>query len=403
MLRFPLILLTAFHAVLVFAANDHGVFTKRSGLYPGNITVDGYQYLLVEGGQCEDLQGCSTARNQTECGSWITFIKNVSSEPVKPAINPAPRCYIFGDSAVPYFNSASVHALEMCSSSRKCVCRCSQSATQPTINVALYTGSGDSVRGKANIRTVLNYASDIRVLNFTAMDVARHLDSAVYDVVLFPGGGGGTQAHALTGQGLASVKAFLADGKGYVGICAGAFLAIQHLKISFVKDSPRPADAPKGGRGDGNVTVTLTDNGTTAMGQFNVSRAGLASELLFYANGPVMVTSDTPVGVTAPQVLLRFSSASVPIEKNYTGKTSGHGDAAVVSNMFNGGGVVISGPHPETNQLNFPAQNGPPSRPGSVEAELLQAYVRLAHSLGAWRRKAAASEQWQHREDREGR
>jgi glutamine amidotransferase-like uncharacterized protein len=256
--------------------------------------------------------------------------------------------------------------------------------------VALYVGDGDSVRGKANIRTVLNYAADIRVLNFTVLDVMTHLDSSFYDVVLFPGGGGTTQANTLGNQGLASVRAFLGDGKGFVGICAGAYLAIQHLHITFVKDSPKPAGI-SGGRGDGNVTVALTANGSKTMSKYHVFEADLAKELIFYANGPVMnkfAAADVPGGVTMPQILLQFSSASVPIEKNYTGKRSGHGGAALVSNLFKGGGVVVSGPHPETNQMNFPAQDGPPSSPGSVEAELLQAYVRLAHGLGSQARAA---------------
>eukprot|EP01047_Picozoa_sp_COSAG01_P008414 COSAG01_NODE_332_length_18712_cov_41.424358_13_plen_75_part_00 len=52
------------------------------------------------------------------------------------------------------------------------------------------------------------------------------------------------------------------------------------------------------------------------------------------------------------------------------------------SNLYRGGGVVVSGPHPETDQLDFPDRDGPPSDPRSVEARLLQAYVRHAHSLG---------------------
>jgi hypothetical protein len=233
----------------------------------------GVQYLLSEAGQCEDLAGCRSATSRGECGEFITHIQNASSKPVQAAIKPAPQCYLYAPgqfssaAELGYFNDGEAQPLSHCSSVRKCVCRCSQQhpgSTAPMINVALYTGTGDTTRGHNNAYTVLNYAADMRVLNFTALDVKRHLDSGVYDVVVFPGGETRGQDLMLGAEGLAAVRTFLSHGKGYLGICAGAFLALndRDLGISFAKDGPLPKSAPAEGRGDGNCTVALTTEGT---------------------------------------------------------------------------------------------------------------------------------------------
>lgn len=45
------------------------------------------------------------------------------------------------------------------------------------------------------------------------------------DVVIFAGGSAGKQAESIGAAGLAAVRAFVENGGGYVGICAGACLA----------------------------------------------------------------------------------------------------------------------------------------------------------------------------------
>ena len=61
---------------------------------------------------------------------------------------------------------------------------------------------------------------------------------------------------------------------------------------------------------------------------------------------------------------------------------AGFDAAAVVVNGYNHrGSVLISGPHPETNQMDFPDLDGPPAAPGSIKAALLQSYVKIACAL----------------------
>eukprot|EP00658_Telonema_sp_P-2_P068083 TRINITY_DN57010_c0_g1_i1.p1 TRINITY_DN57010_c0_g1~~TRINITY_DN57010_c0_g1_i1.p1 ORF type:complete len:300 (-),score=40.71 TRINITY_DN57010_c0_g1_i1:277-1062(-) len=242
-----------------------------------------------------------------------------------------------------------------------------------------YTGTGTTFRARHNVHAVLNYpGSGIRAtdLNETAIQTDGTLTRASFDVLFVPGGGGTTISTALGPAGRRNVLGFVRDGGGYVGVCAGAFLAIQHLHISGFTDIPRPANSQ---RGEGNVTLALTASGTAQLAGFGVVPSAVASQLFFYANGPVMSRVERiPANVSQLVSLVNFSSSSVPMEKHYIGPEAGRGAVAVGANRFGDGNVLVSGPHPETNQMDWPKFDGPPSAPGSPEATLLQSYVKRA-------------------------
>ena len=54
-----------------------------------------------------------------------------------------------------------------------------------------------------------------------------------FDLVLFPGGSGSKQAEGLNKAGREDVKKFVRKGGGYIGICAGSYLATSHYKWSL--------------------------------------------------------------------------------------------------------------------------------------------------------------------------
>ena len=252
------------------------------------------------------------------------------------------------------------------------------------VQVAVYVGKGASTRGKKNIPIVLNYnGTGINATAVTAEFIADggldHRDNVTnatsWDVVFFPGGGGTSESDGLSEKGRDAVKRFVAGGGGYVGVCAGAYLASQHLHISAFEDEPRPTEGGKA-RGDGNCTLATTPNGTKHLPLVHpVSLEGL---YVFYANGPVM--RPKPLGELSPNItsaeqLVMFTSDSVPIERNYTGPWAGKGAVAVGWNLYGRGRVLISGPHPETDPMDMPDTDGPPSEPGTARAQLLQSYV----------------------------
>jgi hypothetical protein len=98
-----------------------------------------------------------------------------------------------------------------------------------------------------------------------------------FDVVLFPGGSHRQQSLALGREGREMIRQFVADGGGYVGICAGAYLACAGFKCStslrlmsasclMTNTRANPKAGPRACmqpwmRGKGQVELDLTDKG----------------------------------------------------------------------------------------------------------------------------------------------
>jgi glutamine amidotransferase-like uncharacterized protein len=157
-----------------------------------------------------------------------------------------------------------------------------------------------------------------------------------FDVVIFGGGGGRNQAEALGEHGRAEVRKFVADGGGYVGICAGAYLATSGFSWSLGLVNACTV-SPKWQRGEGTVKLELTDAGAQILG----SREG--SFDCRYADGPIVkagIVQDLP----AYETLAVFRS-----ELAENGAPAGlmTGSPAIFASTFQKGRVVCISPHPE--------------------------------------------------------
>lgn len=352
-----------------------------------------YHMVGSEGNSCDSLNGCSVATSEKECGEWAgAALGKESAIEVSPALNESPRgCYLYRAQPTSepraFFNSGS-HPNQACGEERTCVCKCSAA-----VDVAFYVDAGASKRGVHNIRQVLDYDQGIRTYNFTGEDVKTKLAKENgFDVVFFPGGGGGTEERTIGEEGRTRIRSFLSQGGGYVGICAGAYMALSMHLVPF-KNIPKPRMPNGKGRGDGNITMALTSEGLATLDKkFGVVNSELEKELIFYGGGPVMVpTNDSQNGtLTNPKVLARFTS-TVPLEIDFTkpglcrspyespDKCSGIHDAAVVTSTYRRKGTVVAvGPHPETDDLDFPDRHGPPSKPNTARAKLIQSFAKYA-------------------------
>jgi glutamine amidotransferase-like uncharacterized protein len=102
-------------------------------------------------------------------------------------------------------------------------------ASAASIRVALYAGNGTSAVSRGNYTNALTQlVATAAISSFKALeagDVAG-LSASDFDCVIFPGGGGGSEAAAIGASGSAAVQAFVkTGGKGYIGTCAGGYLA----------------------------------------------------------------------------------------------------------------------------------------------------------------------------------
>ncbi len=97
-------------------------------------------------------------------------------------------------------------------------------AEQPPLRVALYDDKGAAGKGIPSVEAILGKSPDLKVTRLKGpqfkADVLKD-----FDLVMFTGGSGSAEAEGLGEAGREEVRKFVREGGGYVGICAGAYLA----------------------------------------------------------------------------------------------------------------------------------------------------------------------------------
>lgn len=205
------------------------------------------------------------------------------------------------------------------------------------IKVALYNDVGAAGKGVPCVCTELGKCDDIEVTKVSAQQIRNGiLDN--FDVVVFTGGTASGQARTLKEQGRANVKKFVEQGGGYMGICAGAYLACNGFDWAVgVLDAKTVS--PKWQRGEGTVQIELTPEGQKLLGQTNKIFS------VKYENGPIITHNSGLLPAYKPLAIYRT-------EKAENGSPVGamvHSPAIVTSTCGKGRVVVIS-PHPEQSQ-----------------------------------------------------
>ena len=91
------------------------------------------------------------------------------------------------------------------------------------IEVAIYAGGGSTITPGlvAYPGCLVLHPADIVYTYIGPLELAQPHLLEPFDVVVFPGGGGHSQAEAIGEAGVAAVKAFVKGGGGYVSSCAG--------------------------------------------------------------------------------------------------------------------------------------------------------------------------------------
>ena len=206
------------------------------------------------------------------------------------------------------------------------------------IHVAIYDAEGTGGSGVPQITEILAGSPDFHVVRIGPAEIAGGA-LGQFHVVLFPGGSGSRQAKAIGSQGAANIRRFVEQGGGYVGICAGAYLATSEfswgLKILDAKTV-----SSKWRRGMGNVTIELTEAGREILGDLQGERE------IRYANGPILMPAEVP-SVPDYEVLALFRRE---LAKNDTPPGVMIHSPAFVAGQFGHGRVFCSSPHPEQTQ-----------------------------------------------------
>jgi putative intracellular protease/amidase len=203
------------------------------------------------------------------------------------------------------------------------------------LKIAIYEGPG---AGESGIKAVCDRAGQLpgaRVTRIPAAEMGTR-DLAEFDVVVFSGGSGSGQAKAIGDAGRKNVREFVERGGGYLGICAGAYLACASFDWGLGILNARTV-SNRWQRGRGMMRVQLTGEGKDVFG-------GVEEPFTIrYANGPII----KPLGRSD---LLPYRVAAVfrtEIAENDTPAGIMVNSPAAVYAPFGKGRVLTISPHSE--------------------------------------------------------
>ena len=201
------------------------------------------------------------------------------------------------------------------------------------IRVALYDDSGSMGKGVPSVSAQLGRAKDIEVTKLDGAGIRAGLDG--YDVVIFTGGSGSRQAGTIGLLGREQVRRFVEAGGGYVGICAGAYLACDGFSWGIkVLDAKTPSS--KWQRGRAELKIETTEAGRKAM--------GIPAEAnVIYHNGPLLVPANNPrIPDYEALTFFRTEVAGFGSPPGIMVNTP-----AIARGTYGKGRVIVSSPHPE--------------------------------------------------------
>jgi putative intracellular protease/amidase len=206
----------------------------------------------------------------------------------------------------------------------------STSANKPTVRVGLYQAKGVHPVAFAAEKELLEKSPGFTLKVLRPADIQAGA-LAEQDVVVFMGGSGTSQGRALGDDGKLAVKRFVADGGGYVGVCAGAYLALQgedeFHKLRLVA-----------GR---NLTGDFWQRGIAGL---EVKAEGRENFKLFFANGPIFTPA--PTEGLAPYTSLATFVGEIYNEARGTGPGEMPGTPAIVAAPHGAGRVLLFSPNP---------------------------------------------------------
>jgi glutamine amidotransferase-like uncharacterized protein/N-formylglutamate amidohydrolase len=204
------------------------------------------------------------------------------------------------------------------------------------VDVAIYTGDGATSK-RAKLVAALKRHPKVRLHDRSAVDIQQGKLIGM-EIVLHPGGSGGGQGRALGEAGRTKIRDFIANGGGYIGICAGAYLATCHYEWSLNVLDAHVIDREHWARGTGNVEVELESQGKSLLGieEDTVTVA--------YANGPLL----GPANNDSLPDYLPLAIYKTEIAKNNAPTGVMAGTTAIACAPFGKGKVICFSCHPES-------------------------------------------------------
>jgi glutamine amidotransferase-like uncharacterized protein len=210
-----------------------------------------------------------------------------------------------------------------------------ESAQPSIVRVAICDDTEETEKRQANLLRILTTAAGFAARPITSEQI-RQGELSEFDVLIMPGGSGSKQAERLQEAGRDRIREFVRSGGGYVGICAGSYLASSHYSWSLGLINARVWDRAHWARGDGTVSIRMTDAGWQLLG-----RGG--SIPVQYNQGPLLVPDDES-DLPGYEILATFETEVASKGAQPGSMTGTH---AIIRSMFGQGRVICFSPHPE--------------------------------------------------------
>ncbi|MEI7732640.1 MAG: BPL-N domain-containing protein [Verrucomicrobiota bacterium] len=197
-------------------------------------------------------------------------------------------------------------------------------------------GTAERGTGPNNIQRCLSPSPDFTFRTITGEDIRSNILSQI-DVLICPGGSGSKQSKLLDEKGRLAVQDFVRNGGGYLGFCAGAYLASSHYTWSLALLNARVVDTEHWARGMGDVTLKMTPEGRRLLGSTN------ESVTCYYGQGPLLAPGNHTN--LPPYILLATYNSEIAKKNAPSGVMIG--TTAIAMGTYGKGRVLCFSPHPE--------------------------------------------------------
>lgn len=216
------------------------------------------------------------------------------------------------------------------------------------LDIAIYDGDGAAAGNASLIMRIADDAPDLEGYYVGPRDVAAGC-LAQFAAACFAGGSGSAQARSLGEEGRQPVIDYVRQGGGYVGICAGAYLASSHYTWSLALLNAGVLTGSVEVPGEGSRQLWV--RGPSSLVEMELTEEGralLAPELgapvsIRYHNGPILRPGERE-DLPPFTVLAHFRSEVCAIEAQ---RGTMVGSPAIVAGAFGEGRAVAISPHPE--------------------------------------------------------
>ncbi len=197
------------------------------------------------------------------------------------------------------------------------------------VKVLVYSGNDTSVNSIEQIIKCLDRSNNKNMIPGVkfAYDTSKVINNQTlsgYDVIIMPGSQNGFHYIYNDDVNVADLKSFIANGKGFIGICAGAYSAARYTDNWDNGWGLAPAVVNLPYLEVGNVTIKATSKGTEMMGD--------TDKTISHINGPAM----------------HIQGYGAVTFATYSDSNSDYkGYAAIIGDRYGEGRIVLSGVHPE--------------------------------------------------------